>query len=433
MVEMTPEHLEAQVEAELQEGEDGEEVVTDFSVRLIEKLAKDNKNKPGEGLDSSKNDVPALPVCPLSLSALLSQGFEEGPARRALRLHQNDTQGALDWLINGGTEGSEAVKTAAVEDGVRMPTTIKRIQKLKAMRRAQQEKVRRKEKNNSEDQEKEKKAKEREAHDNDSDNSEDRRSEPEERKPPPKAKKPPPEAEDLLGFNNPAPQGSSASANVDLLGGFDEPPAPTDFMTEPNRVALPEMRSFDPSMCEMPPLPASVAAGTALPRQTPTDNSLMGLMDVGSGSPKSQGLMSSSGSLAQAFSQPAPAPALGGGGYSNMAGDVSKMAAQAGISPEQLLAAAQQLAAQQQQAQPPLAGMSGLAAGPTMPAMSGMSGMSGMAAMPGPASTAANSALDDLAAFTDSQHQAKPKSSPSSPANAPKKDALDSLDVLADF
>merc|ERR550537_122028 len=63
MVEMTPEHLEAQVEVELQEAEDGEEeVVTDFSVRLIEKLAKDNKNKPGEGLDSSKNDGPALPV-----------------------------------------------------------------------------------------------------------------------------------------------------------------------------------------------------------------------------------------------------------------------------------------------------------------------------------------------------------------------------------
>jgi len=140
MVEMTPEHLEAQVEVELQEAEEGEEeVVTDFSVRLIEKLAKDNKNKPGEGLDSSKNDLPALPVDPLSLSSLLSQGFEEGPARRALRMHQNNTQEALDWLINGGSEGSEAVKTAAVEDGVRMPTTIKRIQKLKAMRRAQQE------------------------------------------------------------------------------------------------------------------------------------------------------------------------------------------------------------------------------------------------------------------------------------------------------
>merc|ERR1719284_1796369 len=135
MVEMTPEHLEAQVDMELQEAEENEEdeqVVTDFSVRLIEKLAKDNKNKPGEGLDSSKNDGPALPVDPLSLSSLLSQGFEEGPARRALRKHQNNTQAALDWLINGQAEEEE--KQKAVSDGVRMPTTVKRVQKLKAMR-----------------------------------------------------------------------------------------------------------------------------------------------------------------------------------------------------------------------------------------------------------------------------------------------------------
>merc|ERR1719453_1687409 len=111
---MTPEHLEAQVEVELQEAEEGEEeVVTDFSVRLIEKLAKDNKNKPGEGLDSSKDQGPSLPVDPLSLSSLLSQGFEEGPARRALRLHKNDTQAALDWLINGGTEEAASAKKAA--------------------------------------------------------------------------------------------------------------------------------------------------------------------------------------------------------------------------------------------------------------------------------------------------------------------------------
>ncbi|CAK0831522.1 unnamed protein product [Prorocentrum cordatum] len=44
MVEMTPEHLESQVDMELQEAEENDEdekVVTDFSVRLIEKLAKD--------------------------------------------------------------------------------------------------------------------------------------------------------------------------------------------------------------------------------------------------------------------------------------------------------------------------------------------------------------------------------------------------------
>ena len=99
MVEMTPEHLEAQVEMALQEAEENpdEDVVTDFSARLIEKLAKDNKNKPGEGLDSAAGEGPAVPVDPLSLSSLLSQGFEEGPARQALRKFKNDTLGSLGF------------------------------------------------------------------------------------------------------------------------------------------------------------------------------------------------------------------------------------------------------------------------------------------------------------------------------------------------
>jgi len=379
MVEMTPEHLEAQVEVELQEAEEGEEeVVTDFSVRLIEKLAKDNKNKPGEGLDSSKDQEPALPVDPLSLSSLLSQGFEEGPARRALRLHQNNTQAALDWLINGGTEGTEAVRTAAVEDGVRMPTTIKRIQKLKAMRRAQQEKMRKKEKKDSGGEEKDKKAKEEEPAE-------------EKEAPVPEVRKKPPPQEDLLGFDKPVEQ-ASASSNMDLLGGFDEPPPPTDFTQEVNRSALPELRSFDASMCEKPPLPASVAAGTAMPR---SDAGLMDLMDTG-------------GSQSQAFNQLAGPSAPGSGGYPNpgLAGDAAKLAAQAGM-PEQLLAAAQQLAAQQQQQQQPqFASMStGLAA-----------------ASPPTAANPYSGSLPDLANFT--MPQANSAKSP------PKKDALESLDPL---
>jgi len=142
MVEMTPEHLEAQVDMELQEADDDQadaEVVTDFSTKLIEKLTKDNKNKPGEGLDSQQDVGPSLPVDPLSLSSLLSQGFEEGPARQALRKHQNDTQAALDWLVGGGDQ----VEAPNVEDGVRMPTTVKRVQRLKARRRAQQERRKR--------------------------------------------------------------------------------------------------------------------------------------------------------------------------------------------------------------------------------------------------------------------------------------------------
>mmetsp|Transcript_41216 Transcript_41216/g.74517 ORF Transcript_41216/g.74517 Transcript_41216/m.74517 type:complete len:556 (-) Transcript_41216:200-1867(-) len=71
------------------------------------------------------------PVDGLSLTALKSQGFEDGPARRALRLHQNDTQAALDWLLEmaGGAE------KAKVEDGVRAPVSIKLIKKLLALKR----------------------------------------------------------------------------------------------------------------------------------------------------------------------------------------------------------------------------------------------------------------------------------------------------------
>merc|ERR1719413_235906 len=133
MVEMTPEHLEAQVDMELQKSEESEmsnnlggadTTITDFSARLIDKKVKEEPS-----------DEPAvLPVDPLSLSSLLSQGFEVGPARKALRKHQNNTQAALDYLINGQAEEEE--KKKLVSDGVRMPTT--------AMRRAQAEKIREK-------------------------------------------------------------------------------------------------------------------------------------------------------------------------------------------------------------------------------------------------------------------------------------------------
>jgi len=71
---------------------------------------------------------------------LLAQGFEEGKARRALRIHRNDTQAALDWLINGSLE--ESNKSQTVSEGVRMPTTVKRVQRFKAARKARQEKFR---------------------------------------------------------------------------------------------------------------------------------------------------------------------------------------------------------------------------------------------------------------------------------------------------
>mmetsp|Transcript_58978 Transcript_58978/g.140817 ORF Transcript_58978/g.140817 Transcript_58978/m.140817 type:complete len:627 (-) Transcript_58978:116-1996(-) len=225
MVEMTPDHLNAQVEMELQEAEDAgeeEEPVTDFSRRLIEKMSKDNKAKPGDGLDSSASDAgPALPVDPLSLSSLLSHGFEEGPARRALRLHQNNTQAALDWLVDGGADGAENIKTNVPEDGVRMPTTIKRIQKLKAMRRAQQEKIKRQEAAAAENDDSEEEA------------APERPSKPE------KVEKP------------------AESAAVNLLD-FEEPPPPTDFTKQVNVMELPAMVNFESESR------AAAAAGTPM-------------------------------------------------------------------------------------------------------------------------------------------------------------------------
>merc|ERR1719343_1905069 len=74
MVEMTPEHLEAQVDMELQESEEAGSAVSaatgaeapmaNFATRLIDKKVKD---APEEEQNTS------VPVDPLSLSSLLSQ------------------------------------------------------------------------------------------------------------------------------------------------------------------------------------------------------------------------------------------------------------------------------------------------------------------------------------------------------------------------
>eukprot|EP00438_Fugacium_kawagutii_P000688 Skav220029 [mRNA] locus=scaffold2981:123825:125643:+ [translate_table: standard] len=257
MVEMTPEHLEAQVEMALQEAEENpdEEVVTDFSARLIEKLAKDNKNKPGEGLDSAAGEGPAVPVDPLSLSSLLSQGFEEGPARQALRKFRNDTQAALDFLIGGGHEEEQ-------EEAVRMPTTVRRVQRLKERRRAQQ--ARRKE-------EEERRQKDRTPKEETSPKQKDAES-------PKKSETKPKPAVDLLDFEgekkspsaaassgggdlldlmagNSGPSGPSKSSGSDLLdlAGF-EPPPPTDFSKEIETLPLPEQITLDLSKCEKGPI-----------------------------------------------------------------------------------------------------------------------------------------------------------------------------------
>lgn len=334
MVEMTPEHLEAQVELELQEdeqregtgrgvgGSGAEAQVADFSARLIDKKVKEEPEDSG----------PAVAVDPLSLCSLLSQGFEEGPARRALRMHQNDTQAALDWLING--QGQEAEKKKQVEEGVRMPTTVKHVKKLKAMRKAQQERNREKRGDNREGR----------------DGGEDERARPQqpsENSPsaaaggdPPRdgaaapasageqAQKPPTAPVDLMdmvgGDDVEAPIATrSTAATMDLLNMDESAPAVTTDMSKPIvRTELPEHISFDMSRCEKQPLPASVAAGTAALRAPA----------AGGDSPM--------GTTAQA----GPPPSAMSG---DLMAQVQALAAQTNVSPEQLLLAAQQLARQQ--------------------------------------------------------------------------------------
>mmetsp|Transcript_79717 Transcript_79717/g.221857 ORF Transcript_79717/g.221857 Transcript_79717/m.221857 type:complete len:696 (+) Transcript_79717:154-2241(+) len=343
MVEMTPEHLEAQVEMELQESEEAAtEDVADFSTRLIDKRARDD---PGD-------DAPSMPVDPLSLSSLLSQGFEEGPARRALRLHQNSTQAALDWLINGSAEEEE--KKKQVSEGVRMPTTVKRVQKLKAMRKAQQERQRRKD-----DREQERDRDRDRDRDGDSggrateqgrDSGGDRGG-----------------SGATASSNGNSAKGQAPAAQPDMLSGdaLEEPatasvreqPAPatdllslndespTDFSKEIESTPLPTQLAFDASRCEKQPLAAAVAAGIAQPR-------------AGGGA---------TSSFADGFGMTSLAPQASSAAVAGISAEllstVQALTAQSQFSPEQLLLAAQQLQAQNKAGvQQNLAGMQAMMA-----------------------------------------------------------------------
>ena len=90
----------------------GKRGISDYSKRMISKIEKSEPADPRHVVDV------------LSLSSLLAQGFEEGPARQALRRTGNDTQAALDLLLSH-----------SVEEDVRVPTTLKRLQRLKEIKR----------------------------------------------------------------------------------------------------------------------------------------------------------------------------------------------------------------------------------------------------------------------------------------------------------
>ncbi|CAK9036223.1 unnamed protein product [Durusdinium trenchii] len=99
MTEMLPDSLQAQVQQELNLSEtiEAQDVREIFVQRLLQRLVRENKDRPGAPATST----PAIQVDPLSLSSLLSHGFDEGPARRALRKTNNDTQAAMEWLLAG--------------------------------------------------------------------------------------------------------------------------------------------------------------------------------------------------------------------------------------------------------------------------------------------------------------------------------------------
>jgi len=112
LVEMTPKQLNLQRQVE----RDNSSVVhesfgqtsrlSDYSKKLMTK-----RDSP-QSLEAA--------VDPLSLGALMAQGFEEGACRRALRSANNDTQRALDLLIHSNPRHE-----------VRIPTTLKRVKDLK--------------------------------------------------------------------------------------------------------------------------------------------------------------------------------------------------------------------------------------------------------------------------------------------------------------
>ncbi|PFH38592.1 UBA/TS-N domain-containing protein [Besnoitia besnoiti] len=122
----------------------------------------------GGGAEAAGSEVT---VDILSLAVLTAQGFEEVFAKKALQRHENDTQAAMDWLLSGGVEelqrergeekrraaeeeerrrnaaqpasataaGAGAGAAAAGLEEVRLPTTLKWVQKLKAAKKKERQ------------------------------------------------------------------------------------------------------------------------------------------------------------------------------------------------------------------------------------------------------------------------------------------------------
>jgi hypothetical protein len=122
----------------------GKRGISDYSKLLIRKIESSSSSSTGEAERNPSSSSVVVDI--LSLSSLLAQGFEEGPARKALRECNNDTQSALDLLLgNRDTPVDPDADEEASPNGlgkgqVRIPTTLKRIQRMKELKKRMQEK-----------------------------------------------------------------------------------------------------------------------------------------------------------------------------------------------------------------------------------------------------------------------------------------------------
>lgn len=139
LMEMTPENLLPQVQIAMMareekvkaKGLDHSKLQT--TTRILELFQSDSDHESDIPLPSNRS----VQVDPLSLSLLLAQGFDEELARRALRSSNNDTQAALDWLLNPPPEGETTPPTLGdVTTSVRLPKTGKLMEKLRAYEEA---------------------------------------------------------------------------------------------------------------------------------------------------------------------------------------------------------------------------------------------------------------------------------------------------------
>ncbi|KAF8818366.1 UBA/TS-N domain-containing protein [Cardiosporidium cionae] len=130
MVEMTPEQLKPQVDMELEAYGD-DEASLDSTATLLKKWERD-----GGSFQEIEATAETVQVDPLSLASLVSQGFEENLAKKALRMHSNDTQAALDTLLNN----IDILENMSDSDAfVRAPTSLKWTKKYKGVRNRDRE------------------------------------------------------------------------------------------------------------------------------------------------------------------------------------------------------------------------------------------------------------------------------------------------------